>query len=148
MPRLKKATDANGNVFYPITISKGVWDTDRSQRLSSTLASMSMKPAIVTCTTAQLPASPSTLEVDTYYNITDTVSSMTLPLPSVSDNTHLSTLTVSFTTGSSTPSVTITPASGDTVSYFAGYGIEASTSYELNFMWNGTKWIVAYAIIE
>ncbi len=37
MPRLKKATDAGGTTFYPITISKGVYDTDRSRRLSETL---------------------------------------------------------------------------------------------------------------
>lgn len=37
MPRIKKATDANGSVFYPITISKGVWDTDNNQRLSVTI---------------------------------------------------------------------------------------------------------------
>lgn len=40
MPRLKKATDANGNVFYPITIAKGVYDTDNNQRLSATLAAL------------------------------------------------------------------------------------------------------------
>ena len=38
MPRLKKAIDGNGTLFYPITISKGVWDIDRNQRLSATLA--------------------------------------------------------------------------------------------------------------
>lgn len=37
MPRIKKATDAGGTVFYPINISKAVWDTDRNQRLSITL---------------------------------------------------------------------------------------------------------------
>ena len=40
MPRLKKATDANGNVFYPITIAKGVYDTDNNQRLSATLSDL------------------------------------------------------------------------------------------------------------
>ena len=37
MPRIKKATDANGSVFYPINISKAVFDTDRNQRLNVTL---------------------------------------------------------------------------------------------------------------
>lgn len=37
MPRIKKATDASGNVFYPATISKAVWDIDRNQRLNATL---------------------------------------------------------------------------------------------------------------
>jgi hypothetical protein len=38
MPRLKKATDANGNIFYPVTITKGIWDTENNQRLSVTLS--------------------------------------------------------------------------------------------------------------
>lgn len=38
MPRIKKATDASGNVFYPATISKAVWDIDNNQRLSVTIA--------------------------------------------------------------------------------------------------------------
>ena len=37
MPRIKKATDANGTTFYPINISKAVFDTDRNQRLNLTL---------------------------------------------------------------------------------------------------------------
>ena len=37
MPRLKKATDANGITFYPVTISKGVWDTDRGQKMSKSI---------------------------------------------------------------------------------------------------------------
>ena len=38
MPRLRKATDASGTVFYPISISKGIYDIDRNRRLSVTLA--------------------------------------------------------------------------------------------------------------
>lgn len=148
MPRLKKATDASGVVFYPITISKGVYDTDRNQRLSQTLDDVEYKTPVVSCTVAQLPSSSTRLAVNTYYNITSTVSSATLYLPAVSDSTHLSAIGVFFTTGSSTPTLTITPSSGDTVSYFSGYAIEASKTYELNIIWNGTKWIVAYATID
>ena len=45
MPRIKKATDANGNVFYPITIVKGVYDTERNQSLSQTLLGIPNVPA-------------------------------------------------------------------------------------------------------
>lgn len=89
-----------------------------------------------------------TTQVGNYYNVAGTVSALTINLPSVTNNTVLSALEVFFTTGSNTPTVTITPASGDTVSYFSGYSIEASKTYELNIMWNGTKWIVAYAVIS
>lgn len=40
MPRIKKATDASGAIFYPVSISKAVWDTDRNQRLSATVDSI------------------------------------------------------------------------------------------------------------
>ena len=105
----------------------------------------SKKVAIVSCTTSALPQ---TLSIDTLYNITNAVTTMTLNLPSVSNSTYASGMEVFFTTGSGTPSVTITPASGDTVAYFSGYQISASKSYELNIMWNGAKWVVAYAVIE
>ena len=53
MPRIKKATDANGVVFYPITISKGVWDTDNNQRLSATLGWLNTGSSVfATCTSA------------------------------------------------------------------------------------------------
>lgn len=37
MPRLKIATDANGTKFYPISISKGVYDTDRNKRMNAVI---------------------------------------------------------------------------------------------------------------
>lgn len=37
MPRIKKATDAQGTTFYPLSISEAVWDTSRNQRLSATV---------------------------------------------------------------------------------------------------------------
>jgi hypothetical protein len=102
------------------------------------------KTNVVVSTASDLPA---TLSVGTYYNISNTVSSLTLQLPVVSDNSHLSIIAVYFTTGSGTPSVNITSANSATISYFSGYAIKASTTYELNIMWNGTKWVVAYATI-
>jgi hypothetical protein len=102
------------------------------------------KTNVVVSTASDLPA---TLSVGTYYNISNTVSSLTLQLPVVSDNSHLSIIAVYFTTGSGTPSVNITSADSATISYFSGYAIKASTTYELNIMWNGTKWVVAYATI-
>lgn len=46
MPRIKKATDANGSVFYPINISKAVYDTDRNQRLNVTLDALESADAV------------------------------------------------------------------------------------------------------
>lgn len=47
MPRIKKATDANGTVFYPVTISEAVWDTDNNKRLSATITDKADKTATV-----------------------------------------------------------------------------------------------------
>ena len=91
---------------------------------------------------------PSTLAKDTYYNVTGTVSSLSLVLPDMDDTTHLHAISVFFTTGTGTPTVTITSEGSHSISYFSGYSISASTTYELNIMWNGTKWIVAYAVVE
>lgn len=38
MPRLKSVTDSNGTKIYPVTITRGVYDTDKNQRLNETLA--------------------------------------------------------------------------------------------------------------
>lgn len=59
----------------------------------------------------------------------------------------ISALEVLFTTGDA-PQVTIEAEGGAEVDYFAGYSIEPNTTYELNIMWNGAKWIVAYAVVE
>lgn len=45
MPKLKAATQADGTKFYPVTITNGVYDTDKSQVLSATLNSKYEKPA-------------------------------------------------------------------------------------------------------
>lgn len=45
MPRLKAATDANGTKFYPVTITQGVYDTDKDQKLSATLQGKYEKPS-------------------------------------------------------------------------------------------------------
>ena len=146
MPKLKFATESNGSTkIYPISITPGIIDTRRNQRLSVTLANLEDKTGIVSTTVANLPA---TLSVGKYYNITSTVSSMTLNLPTIADNSVLSVIAVYFTTGSGTPTVAITSANSATISYFSGYEIKASTTYELNILWNGTKWIVAHATIE
>lgn len=40
MPKLKFATDASQNKFYPISIAAGIVDTERNQRLNVTIASL------------------------------------------------------------------------------------------------------------
>ncbi|MBO4787057.1 MAG: hypothetical protein J5510_08320, partial [Prevotella sp.] len=89
------------------------------------------------------------LALNTYYALSTALTgAVTVTLPSVSDTAHVSSIALSFETGSGFTSLTITPPTGVTVSYYDGYSIEASKEYEINLLWNGSKWIVSYALIS
>lgn len=65
MARLRVATDANGVKFYPITITKGVYDTEHNQRLSDTLGWFNAGSNVyATCTTASATSSKTATAVD------------------------------------------------------------------------------------
>ena len=88
-----------------------------------------------------------TAAVGKYYKATANVATLAITLPAMDTSVTKSVgLMLSFTTGSS-PAVTISSASSQTIEYFADYAIAANKSYELNCMWNGTKWIIAYGTI-
>ena len=68
-------------------------------------------------------------------------------LPAVT-NANISDSIVFVFTTSSTPNLTISSADNTEIRYFNGYMIDPATTYELNFMFNGTNWIVAYGKID
>lgn len=72
--------------------------------------------------------------------------SATFNLPTITDTTKVCGFVVSITT-SWHPNITFVPPTGVEIDYFAGYSIDAYTKYELNLIFNGTKWILAYGII-
>jgi hypothetical protein len=86
-------------------------------------------------------------QVNTYYNVAGTVTNLAITLPVIADATKVQSVVVAFTTDT-TPAVTISTSDNTAVSYFDGYSIDASTEYELNIMFNGTKWVVAYGVVE
>lgn len=92
-------------------------------------------------------ASGETLNAETgkYYRFEESVNSLEVTLPKISEVSKLCSFVLSFTTGDA-PSVTISADSE--ISYFEGFSIDADTTYELNLMFNGTKWIVAYGVVE
>lgn len=86
-------------------------------------------------------------EVNRYYRFDSPVNTLAVTLPNIpeEENPRLKALVLSFTTGDA-PQVTI---SGNAeVDYFDGYSIDANKTYELNIMFNGVKWIVAYGVVE
>ena len=87
-------------------------------------------------------------ETGRYYHFGTDLSQLEIILPAMTDNSKLYSLVVAFTTASSVSSFTISSADSKPISYYSGYNIEEETSYELNIMYNGSKWVVAYGIIE
>lgn len=86
-----------------------------------------------------------TAKVGRYYRFDDVVNTLEVTLPKVEETDRLKSIVISFTTGD-TPAITIT--SDSDIAYFSEYSIEPNTTYEINLMFNGTKWIVAYGIVE
>lgn len=86
-------------------------------------------------------------EANKYYRFDTPVNTLAVTLPNIpeEENPRLKSIVLSFTTGDA-PSVEIS-ADAD-IEYFSGYSIEANTTYELNLMFNGSKWIVAYGVVE
>lgn len=84
-----------------------------------------------------------TAAMNTYYTYSSAVTSLAITLPSISSATAVSGFVVNLTTGSSI-SLTVTAAGGESIKMYSGLTIEASKEYELNFIWNGSEWIVAY----
>lgn len=86
------------------------------------------------------------INVGTYYRFDEPINTLNIKLPIVrNDINKLESSILLFTTGD-TPAVTIT--SNSNISYFSGYSIEPNTTYEINLMFNGAKWIVAYGVVE
>ena len=99
-------------------------------------------------TAIQAVASGTTLTAafNTYYRFDYDVGTLGITLPSVSGVTRLKGIVFSFTTGS-TPAVTFTSTGNVSIEYQAYYAISANTKYEINAIYNGSKWIIAYATI-
>lgn len=86
------------------------------------------------------------VENNTYYRFDNEVNTLNIVLPTINRTLNIESLILNFTTGT-TPAVTISSSDNKTIAYFDGYSIVANTTYELNIMYNGSKWIVAYGII-
>lgn len=84
--------------------------------------------------------------IGTYY-VGSSVGTLAVTLPTISDATHIASVVLNIATGSS-PSVTFTAASGVTISYSKDFSIDASTEYEVNCLWQGTKWIIMAMEVE
>lgn len=82
-----------------------------------------------------------------YYRATEAVETLSVVLPALDSPTTTKSLMIHFTAGL-VPNVNISAADGVPVSFYIGYTIDAAAEYELNIMFNGGKWIVAYGVIS
>ena len=83
-----------------------------------------------------------TATVGNYYKVNIGASvSRTITLTTPSDSTKVSNC-IFYVTTSTSPSLTISAASGVTVYFSDNYSIEASSNYEINALWNGTAWFI------
>lgn len=134
-PSEKLVYDEIGNVEDVLDAVLGA-DTLPTQR----------KMGIVSAVDTTDPTDPITTlsaAVNTYYNIPVAVGTLAITLPEVTDTTHIQNIVFMLTTGS-TPAVTFA-AAGTGVGVIAqdGFSIEASTTYEINAIFNGVAWVVA-----
>lgn len=84
-------------------------------------------------------------QADTYYRADAAVDNLTVQLPATESN-EVKSVVLGITTGSS-PVLSFTAADGKAIRYVDGYLIKALTSYEINIMYNGLTWTVAYVVI-
>lgn len=127
-----------GGGSYPP--SGGVPKSDLSSSVQASLdkADSAIQPMAI------VSASGTTLSpaANTYYRFDAEVGTLAITLTTPSDTTHITKAVFMFTTGSS-PAVTFAGASGINVIAQDGFSIEASTTYEINAIYNGVAWIVA-----
>ena len=81
-----------------------------------------------------------------YYRKAEAAENLNIILPAVSDNTRTKSIMVHLV-GGTTPNVQFSSADSKSIAYYDGFAIESGVEYELNIMFNGSKWIVAYGII-
>lgn len=81
-----------------------------------------------------------------YYRFDEPVNTLNIKLPTIGNNINrLENIVLFFTTGDN-PAITFSADSD--IAYFMGYSIEPNTTYEINLMFNRSKWIVSYGIVE
>jgi len=78
-------------------------------------------------------------EVGKYYRYDESINSLTVNLPSVTEATTLQKIMIYFQAGASNA---LTLSSTDDIQYMNGYDIESGSTYEVTIMWNGYSWIV------
>ena len=89
-----------------------------------------------------------TASVDNYYRFDYLVSDMTVTLTTPTNNTKLQSVILYLTTDSTVTTFDFVSSDNVPVAFFDGYQIDPDTTYEINCLYNGNSWIVAYGIVQ
>ena len=89
-----------------------------------------------------------TADLNKYYKYSSAVNTLAVTLPAMESAMSIRGVCLSFTTGA-TPDITFTAADNKPIAYFDSYPTnwDMNSEYEINCMYNGTKWIIAAALI-
>lgn len=143
----EQISQGGGGSSYPP--SGGVPKTDLASSVQASLdkADSAVQPAAIANLESKMAivaASGTTLTatVNNYYLFGSEVGTLAITLTTPSDTTHITKAVFMLTTGS-TPAVTFAGASGVNIYAQDGFEIAASTTYEINAIFNGASWIIA-----
>lgn len=85
-------------------------------------------------------------EVGKYYTFSSTVNTLVVTLPEMTSITVLKAVIFYITTGD-TPNLTFSSIGNKEIVYYNNYNIQANSTYEINCMYNGVRWIVSASVI-
>lgn len=89
-------------------------------------------------------------QTDKYYVVVGTTNTLTITLPSMVGADEVKGCVVYLKTGTLAEGsgITITTANpNESVVYYDGFEWADTTTYELNCVWNGAAWVIAYGIV-
>lgn len=95
-------------------------------------------------------ATGNTLEANTgcYYKYSTALTDLSVTLPAMPATNSLKVICLNFTTGN-TFNLTFTSADNKSITYYNNYDVsDLNSEYEVSCLFNGTKWIIAAAVIE
>lgn len=143
----KMISEGGGGGDYPPSGGVPKSDLSSSVQASLDLADSAVQPAAIANLESKMAVVAAsgtalTASVDNYYLFSSEVGTLAITLTTPSDTTHITKVVFMLTTGSS-PAVTFAGASGINVIAQDGFSIEASTTYEINAIYNGVAWVVA-----
>lgn len=145
----KYIQDVNGTKYAPITTPNAIRWPDGSNLNDKLSAFDSLViEAPVDSTDPTDPITTLTCSAGIYYRVDVPVETLSITLPSMTDNTTVRGLII-FLTGGTTPNVTFISAdNGVDILYSKGFEIASGKIYEINAIWNGSAWCIASVEME